>query len=89
MVSFTFHYYQKLLFWFAIYYIKYKPVIIFNMDLNFFFKNKSIFLQSQYTDEKYILRYHAVLAIKQLDLSKQNLVQLSYNKFHTLQHSTN
>ena len=82
-----FHYHQKLRFRLAIYYIKYKSFII-NLQLKFFLKNESIVLQSQYTDEKYILRNHAVLAIKQLDLSKQNLVQISYNKFHTLQHST-
>lgn len=69
--------------------IKYKSFKILNMVLNFYFNNKSIFLQNQYTDEKYILRDHAVLAIKQLDLSRQTLVQVSYNKFHTLQHSTN
>lgn len=74
MISFIFHYYQN--------YYSGLPHTTSNInhyikqEINFF-KNKNTFLQSQYTDEKHILRYHAVLATKQLDLSKQNLIQLS------------
>lgn len=40
MVSFMFHYHQKLLFRSAIYDIKYKSFIIINLQLNFSLKNE-------------------------------------------------